>query len=136
MAQEWLGHRSIPGEAISTAMAPNQGHEPSSTEGEVQRFKLRHPFIGSLSEDGHHGAVRKLRKAVERRDALVADARMAIGKTGLLHLANHETESVSGLLPRSSCDATAERVNAYHGGRGIFGKERPGKKSTEEVYSI
>jgi len=60
------------------------GHGPSSTEGEVQRFKLRYPFVGPPSEDGHHGAFRKLRKAVERRDALVADARMAIGQTGLL----------------------------------------------------
>ena len=105
-------------------------------EGEVQRFKLRYPFIGPLCEDGHHGAVRQLRKAVERRDALVADARMTIGQAGLLHLANHETESVSGLLPGPSCDATAQRAHAFHGGRGTFGKERSGKKPTEKVYGI
>src|SRR5262249_41838809 len=99
-------------------------------------FELWHSFIGPLSEDGHHGTVRKLRKAVERRDALVTDARMAIGQTGLLHLANHETESVSDLLPGPSRDGAAERVHAFHGGRGIFGKEVHGKKPTEEVYGI
>jgi hypothetical protein len=61
---------------------------------------------------------------------------MAIDQTGLLHLANHETKSISGLLPGPSCDATAERVQALHCGRGILGKERPGKKPTEKLYGI
>ena len=69
-------------------------HEPSSTEsGEFQRFKFRSSFIGTLSEDGHHGTVGKLGKAVERRDAIVTDPRVAIGQSSPLHLANHETES-------------------------------------------
>src|SRR5262245_23989035 len=109
---------------------------PSSTEGEIQCLKLRCSFIRTLSEDSHHGAIRKFRKAVERRDTVVADARMAIGQTRFLHLANHETRSVSGLRPGPSCDATAERMHALHCGRGIIGKERPGKKPAEKVYGI
>jgi hypothetical protein len=35
-----------------------------------------------------------------------------------------------------SCDAAAERVHAFHGGRGILGKEPPGKKPAQKVYGI
>src|SRR5215470_5458884 len=87
---------------------------PVARERKIHRAKLRYAFIGAQPEAGDHGAAGEFRKAVERGNALVTGARMAVGDTRRLHLAHHQPETITGLLPRPSRNAAAKRVRAFH----------------------